>query len=198
MIELPSTPQPNSATPALLTFGGILRPPLGGKLLKLDRMGDRFRIDVSYPPLDTDTGRIFVSRLLQGKREGIRLPYPLLSVDQGSPGSPRVNGAGQSGRTIDLDGFNPGYVAREGFWLSIVNAAGQHYLHNVRADTTANGSGVMTDLPIEPMLRVAFADNAVVNFAVPMIEGLVLGEEAEWQMSLAHHIGISFAIEEAE
>src|SRR3546814_1909417 len=63
--------------------------------------------------------RIFIARLLKAKREGLRIPYPLIDVPQGAPGSPVVDGADQSGTTINLRGLTPGYAAKEGYWLSI-------------------------------------------------------------------------------
>lgn len=196
MITLPDSVIPNGASAQVVTFGGVLRPPLGGKLLKLNRLGDRFLINVTLPPLPAATGREVVSLLLQGVREGLRMPYPLLDVDQSGSGTPLVNGAGQSGLTINLDGLTPSYQVKRGYWISIVDAAGQHYLHVVRNDTSANGSGVIA-LPIETMLRVPFPDNAVVNITKPMIEGLVVGNELQWQLAIERNIGISFGIEEA-
>lgn len=198
MITLPATPSPNEATGRRISFGGVMRPGLGAKLLVLNRQGDRFAIDVTYPPMPAEEmGALFVSRLIRAKREGIRIPMPLLGVDQGAPGSPIVDGAGQAGLSLNIRNVTPGYEALEGYWLSIVSPAGQHYLHNVSEDTTANLSGKMT-LSIEPMLRVRFADACAVHLVAPMIEGLVVGDEAEWRLSVDHMTGLSFTIEEAE
>jgi hypothetical protein len=198
MIELPAGVALNGAAPALMDFGGVMRPSLGARALKINRMGSRFRIACSLPPmLNKAQGRICVSRLVQAKREGLRLAYPLLGVDQSGAGTVVVNGAAQTGLGINLRGVTAGWIAKEGFWLSIVDATGQHYLHIVRSNSAAASAGGLLAVAIEPMLRVPFADGAVVNFTAPMIEGFVDGDEIGWQMSLAHHIGIEFAIEEA-
>lgn len=195
MIEFPDNIAPNGATPTLIDYGGVLRSALGGATQKIDRLGSRFRVDLTYPPMTEIDGRIFVSRLIRAKREGLRVEYPLLSVNQGLPGAPKVNGAGQAGFTLAADGFTPGYVGKEGYWLSI-ERAGQHYLHNVITDFTANGSGVAT-LNIFPALRIPFLDNDPINLAKPKIEGIVDGDEIGWQLSLAHLIEFSVTIEEA-
>lgn len=198
MMELPAGISLNGVAPALIDFGGVMRPSLGGRALKVNRMGSRFRVACSLPPLvNKAQGRVCVSRLIQAKREGMRVALPLLGVDQTGSGTPVVNGANQTGSTINLRGVTPGWIAREGYWLSIVDASGQHYLHVVRADSAAASAGGLIAVPIEPMLRVGFADAAVVNFTAPKIEGFVDGDEIGWSMSLAHHVGIEFMIEEA-
>lgn len=195
MIEFPDNLAPNGCTPTLVDYGGVLRSAIGGSTQKIDRLGSRFRVDLSYPPMEEVDARIFVSRLIRAKREGLRIEYPLLSVDQGLPGSPVVNLAGQTGFTLAVRGLTPNYTGKEGFWFSIVNL-GQHYLHNVTANFTASATGTAT-ISIFPALRIPFLDADVVHLGRPMIEGLVDGDEIGWQMSLAHHIEFSVTIEES-
>ena len=197
MIELPSHASPNLATPTLIDFGGVLRPSTGAKLLRVNRAGSRFRVAMTLPVQSAEDARIIVARLIAAKTEGLRVTYPLQGIDQGAPGAPVVFGAGQSGNTIDLRGLTPGYLAREGFWLSIVRD-GQHYLHVVRAPgAIANNDGEIA-LPISPNLRVPFPDDAVVHLGRPMIEGLIEGD-VSWDLALAGLVdGIGFVIEEAE
>lgn len=195
MIEFPALPAPNGCTPSLIDYGGVLRSAIGGATQKIDRLGSRFRVDLTYPPMEEVDGRIFISRLIRAKREGLRVEYPLLSVDQGLPGSPLVDGSGQTGFTLNAKGLTPNYVGKEGYWLSIVRS-GQHYLHNVSANFAADASGDAA-IPIYPALRVPFLDNDAINLGKPMVEGIVDGDEIAWQMSLAHHIEFSVTIEEA-
>lgn len=192
-VELPSTPAPNSANPTLLDYGGIMRPGSGAAAQRVDRAGSRFRIEVGFPPMPAATGRVFLARLIKAKREGIRLAYPLLGVSQGSPGSPVVNGAAQSGTTLNVRGLTGGYAVQEGYWLSISNGT-RSYLHVVTAAATASG-GTMS-ISIAPALRFPFADGAAVNLTSPVIDGFVVGEEWSWAMDINHHLGLSVAIEE--
>ena len=196
MITLPDAVVPNGIDIALMDFGGIQRPPLGGPLQRVNRLGNRYRASVSLPPIpNAELGRVVVSRLIRAKSEGIRLELPLASVDQGSPGSPLINGAGQAGSALTVDGLRPGYGYSEGFWLNVVTG-GRFYLYNVAGSGKANGSGQAV-IPIAPALRKSPSDNDVIHLQKPMIEGFVIGDEVGWSISLAHHIGISFEIEEA-
>jgi len=196
MIEFPDEFGPQSFAMRLMDFGGVMRPPLGGAVTRVNRLGNRYAADVTMPPLEFDNGRVFVSRLIRAKTEGLRMEIPLTLGKQGVPGiGATVDGAVSGGTSLPVKGVNPGWVAREGYWLSVV-VDGQHYVHNITAQAIADGTGDVT-LTIAPELRVALTDGDVVNLAKPMIEGFIGGEAADWEWSLAHHAMISFTIEEA-
>jgi len=190
MIDLPDWAVPNGADVWLQDFGGFLQPGLGGLVQRIDRMGNRFGISLTFPPMPSkDKGRILVSRLIRGKTEGVRIEYPLLGFKPGAPGAVLVNGGLQSGRVLIVDGASANYAFREGQPFSI-EQAGQHYLHFVDAEVIASATGQAT-LSISPMLRVQPSDNAACHFAKPQVEGYMMGEDWRWQMSLEHHIAIA-------
>jgi hypothetical protein len=196
MIELPLDAIPNGATPGYVDFGGFLTPALGGRVQRIDRMGNRFKMAFTFPPFKAaDLGRIVVSRLIRAKTEGIRLDVPMLGFKPGAVGYPLVDGAGQSGRTLTADGFTPHYAIREGQWFNHIQGD-DCLLYNMDAAVMADASGE-AELDLSPMLRIEPADNDVLNFAKPMIQGYVLGEEWRWEWNLAHHVGIEFEVEEA-
>jgi hypothetical protein len=195
MIELPSHPAPQGASAGLIDFGGFLTPGLGGEVQRIDRMGNRFKLAVTMPPMrSVDKGRIFVSRLIRGKTEGVLMEFPLLGFKPGSPGAPVVDGAGQSGRTLVVKDCTPNYVWREGQFFSLIHA-GRRYLHNVDEEAICNSSGEV-ELSISPMLRIEPDDEDVIEAGKPMIEGFVMGEEWSWSMSLEHHINLDFELVE--
>lgn len=204
MIVLPPGVHPNGAIPALLDFGGVIRPSTGAKLLRLDRGGNRFRVAMTLPIRHGEDGRRVVARLIAAKSEGLKVAYPLQGVDQGNPmradGSTfRVDGAGQAGNTIVLRGGVPRYAAKEGFWLTIHDGDrnAQGYLHNVKVAAMADGNGAVT-LTISPNLRIPFPDGAHVELAEPTIEGLV-ESDISWELALAELVdSLAFTIEEAE
>jgi hypothetical protein len=196
VIELPKSPAPNFARPTMLDFGYTLRPVLGGPDQRVNRAGSRFAIEVGFAPMEPRLSRTFVSRLLQAQSEGLRISFPLPEA-QGAPGSPVVDGAGQAGTTLALRNLTPNYVYREGWWLSVESAAGQHYLHNIRAAGKADAGGEAS-LQIWPELRAPFADGDAVHLGKPMIEGLPLGDERSWEFPVGKLISLQFAIREVE
>lgn len=198
MIELPEGCHPNAASPALLDFGGVQKGATGGAALRIDRNGNRYKVAMTMPVSMGLTGQQIVSRLTQGKTKGLKVEYPLQGVDQGAPGSPVVDGAGQAGAAINLRGMTPGYVAQEGYWLTIHDASGQGYLHQVAAQSPAVGGDGKVRLDIIPALRIDFADGATVEMVAPTIEGLAEGSEMAWSLALGGLVdNLSFTIEEA-
>lgn len=196
MIELPETPGPNGADPYFFDPGLNLRGALGGPTVRLDRLGARYGVAVTYPPMYANDAKVFISRLIRAKSEGLRMPYPLLGVVQGGAGSPLIDGADQTGRTLNIKGVTPGYLFKEGSWLSIEDANGQHYLHNVAASTRAPANGEVA-LPLCEMLRRPFANEDIVHVGRPMIEGFVQGDQQSWTLSIGNFVQLQFAIEEA-
>lgn len=196
-ISLPTDPKPNGATPVLRDFGGVLTPFLGGPEQRINRVGTRFGLRVTMPPLESSVdGRLFVARLNQAKIDRLVMEWPLLDFDPGSPGSPLVSATTASGSTIPIKTMTAGYAAKEGQFFSVIHSS-RRYIHMLTADFTADGSGLAT-AAIFPPLRVGLSTNDVLEFAQPMIEGHVVpGDELSWEMSVDRLIGIGFSVMEA-
>lgn len=195
-IALPNWPGPADASPAYMDWGGVLRPIFGGSLQKLRRLGDRFALDVTTPPLESaEDGRIWIARLISAQRAGAIYDWPQLGFDVGPAGAAVVDGGGQAGSILNLRGLTPGYLIREGQFFSLIHG-GRRYLHLAGADVLVDSGGKVT-LPIAPMLRVHPADGAPCDFIAPKIEGLLTGDTRAWTINVARTIGLSFQIQEA-
>lgn len=196
-ISLPTTPAPNGATPGLQDFGGFLEPFLGGPVQRINRVGSRFALRVTMPPMREDGARAFIARLLQGRTQTVVMPWPLLGFVPGNPGAPLISAAPAGGSAIAIKGLTAGYAVKEGQFFSIVHG-GRRYMHMFTAAATANGSGVIAAAPIFPMLRTNLAVNDVLEIATPMIEGNVLpGDELNWELNVARLVGLAFSVVEA-
>lgn len=171
MITLPVKPSPNSMEESLLDFGFAQR---GAATVRVDRPGSRWRIAFTFPLMTVDASRAMNSRLKRAKRQTLQIDIPIL-VDQGIPGSPVVDGAGQAGTTLAVRGFEPNYHAKEDFWFTVVEADGTAYLHSMAETVTADMSGNAT-LEIEPPLRAPFPDGAVIHFGKPFMQGFMEGD----------------------
>lgn len=196
-ITLPTFPSPNGMQVLLRDFGGTLTPFLGGPEQLLVRAGTRFGARVSIPPIRTDDlGRVYVARLLQGRRYGVLMRWPLLEFNPGNPGTPLIASAASSGSSISLKGLTAGYTIKEGQYFSII-IGGKRYLHMATADVTASGTGTAT-VTIFPLLRKAVAIDNVVELAQPMIEGFVSpGDELGWEIASNRFMNINFTIMES-
>lgn len=196
MIELPASYAPNGARVVLIDFGFVQRPSLGGAAARVNRPGNRWQIELTWPTMQADDARVLVRRLAAAKSEGLRVLFPLQGVSQGSPGSPVVNGSGAGGTTLPLRGLTPGHVIKEGWWLTAIDSAGVRYLHQAAATVAADGSGNAT-LAVTPMIRAPLADGNTVLLGAPEVEGFIT-EEIGWDLVPGELTsGIGCTIEEA-
>src|SRR3546814_18932709 len=82
-IILPTTPGIRSATPSLISYGGLLSPSLGGAVQRLNRLGDRNALKVTLPPMRSEPdGRTYESKLRRALQPGaIRSEEPRVGND---------------------------------------------------------------------------------------------------------------------
>lgn len=194
-VTLPSSPGPSAVRPRLVDHGATLKGPLGGASQRVNRLGNRWAFDIDMPVMSSADARIWSASLSKALRSGVLWQVRQVGLAIGSPGSPLVNGAAQTGQSLIADGFTAGYTLTAGQFFSIYDGGSQRYLHMVQADVTADGSGNATPA-IEPALRKSPGDNDVIEVALPYIEGL-LAESPSWSLDpdrLAR--GFSFTIEE--
>ena len=192
-ILLPSTPFTAEITPIYRDFGSVISPPLGGEEQRINRLGNRWGLAVRLPPMEIEPqGREWIAALNEGVSEGVVFAFPQVDFAVGTPGATLVNGAGQTGSTINLDGFSASYQIRKGQFFSII-IDNRRYLYQARAAIAASVGGVVA-LPITPMIRKSPADNAVCEFAAPMIEGFLQGQGNQWTVAAARTVGLEFTI----
>lgn len=178
-ILLPAKGGVRADKPRMMDWGGVLKPALGGPTQTILRMGTRHAIDITLPTMRAEPdGRVWSSRLRQAKLYGALIVWRQDGLVIGIPGSPVVNGAGQTGTTLALRGFRGGYAVREGQAFSVINA-GRRYLHFAAASAIAAGDGTLS-LSIFPMLRISPADGDAAEFAVPHLQGSLSGNELAW------------------
>jgi len=114
LIELPSCPPIKEAVPRYVSFGVDQDPILGGPQSKVLRMGDRWAIDVeTYPAEYAEHGMKYLSRLVRGLKETVRLAFPEPGVKPRPYGSPVVASPGSAGTSLPVSGLIPGDVIRE-------------------------------------------------------------------------------------
>jgi hypothetical protein len=194
MIILPSTPGLRAGQPREVDPGFVQRS-VGGALQRVDRAGLKFACEFTLPPMRAETARTFIPRLLRAKSEGIRLPWPLMGVSQGSPGNPEVaSGGATGGTTLAVQSATSGYQVKEGYWLNVIDNDGVHCLHTVTADVTLSmGAG---HISVWPPLRADLVAGNLVVLDAPKFEGLVTSE-ITWPAPYTKIVRLSFEVEEA-
>lgn len=170
------------------------QPQIGGVRQRKVRLGSHFRAAGAFPPLTMAAGRSHSADILACETEVAQLLVQQPELVIGTPGTTLVNGAGQSGFSLVIDGASASYPFQKGQFFNVVTAS-RRYLHTVQAAVTASGGGAAT-LSIWPMLRVSPADNTVLDFATPVIEGwLEIG--GGWNVTPDWTVETEFDIEEA-
>lgn len=196
-IALPTSPLPQQATPSPVLFGGPVLAGLGGEDQFLNRLGARFQLDVTTPRLKPEPdGRLWIAALLKAWMTGERVsfPFPQPGLAIGTPGSALVDGAAQTGSTLNLKAMTPGYVVRKGQFFNVVDG-GRRYVYESDIDQAVDGAGKLA-AAINPMIRVSPADGATAEFLNPLIEGLLIGEQRSWTHVIARTQGLKFTIRE--
>lgn len=194
-----------SATPRFIDRGGILEAALGGPDQRLDRIGARWGVDFQLVPMKVDDARVWISRLIRGRREKAQIKFP-------QPGyvAPVVfnqqfgqnQAAGAESITITSPQANWGSkTLQEGVFVKFLKTTGPDdgYIHQVTSDVTF-ATGVAATVPIQPPLRAAMStfDSIIWREYDVMITGYVKGDDASWTIDNAKIYGLQFSIEEAK
>lgn len=175
---------------AMITAKNVLAPAFGDGEQELLRKGSRYALTFQMPPMRYVTSMEWDDLMAEGDTVVMKVHQP--GFDTGAPGTPRVNGAGQSGSALVIDGLTNGYVIRKGQFLSVITQ-GRRFLYRARANVTVSG-GAATVL-LRTMLRFPPADNDVVEIAQPMIEGFVR-DLGEWSVGVDRLVGLQFTVRE--
>lgn len=194
-VALPTLTKASTFSQRLIDFGAKLTPTLGGPSQYIGRLGNRFAVDVHTPPLD----QVGASALLAARiaavtaADTVTLSWPQPAFE-GALGTPQVDGAGQLGSTLNAKAMTVGAVIPAFTFFSFV-AGGRHYLHVTTEEATVDGAGKAA-LPIGPLLRASPANNAALEFAAPVIEGLLDDSTVAWTLERLRAYGTSFTLVE--
>lgn len=197
VLILPESPAPANVTKVVHDYGRVISGSLGGNDTRLDRPGTRYGLRVDMPPIRGPEANAFVSDLIRGKSEGVRMEWPLGEIDVGALGyTPQVQG-GQAGSLLRITNWANAYEIQKGQFFSI-DHDGQHYLyHATQAVSVVNpNTSTVVEVPIYPMLRRPTIQFSNCYFLKPMIEGYIQGDERAWEQAVSHELGMSFEIKE--
>ena len=139
--------------------------------------GQFWKMTATFPPMTrAQFAPIYAFVVKQrGRYESFTIVPAVISTGQGSPaGTPLVDGASQTGRSLVTDGWNASIaIFKAGDFLKI---AGNDKCYMVTADVSSDGSGDAT-IAIEPALVASPADDAAithssVSFTVALTSGI--------------------------
>lgn len=177
-VTLPALPRNVEYQVREINRDRALEPTFGGDESLIQRLGTKHEWVVNVPSIaSAGCGPALVAALAVGKSAGAVMPIPEPKMPDAPYGAVRVNGAGQLGTSLVVDGLTPQVVIPAGKWLSVV-ISDRRYAYYTTAEVVADETGAAT-LPIYPMIRRSPADNDVVELAEPKVEGRVIMSERD-------------------
>lgn len=169
----------------------------------MQHQGSRWEANVTLPPMKRAAAEEWIAFLisLNGQYGTFLLGDPNGATARGSAstaaGTPLVNGASQTGTTLNFDGVPnnaTGYL-KAGDYIQLGTGSGSQ-LYKVLADANSNGTGQIS-VDIWPSLRSSPADNAAV--VVSGAKGLfrLSTPDSSFSIDNAAVYGINFSAIEA-
>ncbi len=179
---------------------GMSMSPFTAKQQVYKYTGQFWEAEVTLPPMKRADAEYWISFLLKlnGPYGTFLLGDPNGQTARGAAtGSPKVNGAGQTGTDLITDGWTSSVtgILKAGDYIQLGSASSSQ-LYKVLDDVNSNidGQAVLT---LWPDLRSAPADDAVITVSNPRgIFRLTSGEQA-WDINEAAFYGLTFTAREA-
>ncbi len=196
-LTMPAAPGFRASRFGLIANTQTFRSPLDGTVQTLEMTGARWQAKYDLPPMTRAQSAGWIAFLtdLMGSAGRFYGFDPDARTPRGSAlGSPQVAGAGQSGKSLFVDGWTeietglllPGDYFEVGGELKMVTAP---------ADSDSAGEA---SISFTPPLRESPADNAAVTVVNPKATMMLVDDtQAIWDADRASIYGVSFAAVEA-
>ena len=142
--------------------------PFTGTAEEQDMGGRWWEYDITVAPSKGQSARALGALFARIVDEGRFLFVDPSACTVGNLGTPVVNGANQTGKTLAVSGLAAGApLIRAGAFLSL-GIEGDTRFHEIVADVTPDGSGNAT-IQIRPALRMSPANGAAVEINAPKV-----------------------------
>lgn len=202
-LALPAVSAPRSVTLEPLTVVAHQVSPFTLQGQAQVHQGMRWQGRIELPPMRRADAETWLAWLLAlNGQEGtfllgaadIHSDYALLGSGAGAPA---VDGAGQTGRTLNSKGWTPSAagVLRAGDYIGLGSGASAR-LYKVLQDVNADGAGKAA-ISIWPRLRESPADGANIETAAPKLVCRLAANQAAWTIDAMRVLQTGFTFQEA-
>lgn len=195
---------PTSVTPSGLTIRqrsvvGVAQSPFSLSQQVYEHQGECWEVDVDMPIMTRAQASAFRGFLLSlnGRYGTFLLGDPVETTPLGtwSTGSPQVDGASQTGRSLLIKNLTAGMTIKAGDWFQLGSGSTTE-LHQVAVDATADGSGKAT-LDIWPRIRTSPANSAALVISSPKGRWRLADNANEYSVQIGQMYGFRFRAVEA-
>jgi hypothetical protein len=158
---------PNSMNVQLQAQTGIYTSSLNGSTQTLDRDGMKWVMTLNYVNLQITPRAEMMALIAELRGQANRVRVEAYDNPDGGAygGTPLVNGASQTGNTLNIDGATPlvsGWIARGDYFAVDVNGEPELKIATSSASSDAGGNVTLT---FQPKLRASPADGASIYTA---------------------------------
>lgn len=163
-LDWPSQIRPAQQSFRLVSNGAVFTSPFTASSQTVRYPGSRWHTTMTFENMSDDESRLLEVMLarLDGMAGRVRL-YDFGREPAILRGNPLINGAGQSGDSVNTDGWTPNVqILRAGDYIQVGTE-----LKMVLASVSSNASG-QASIEIGPMLRYSPADNSPIVVSNPM------------------------------
>ena len=164
-LDLPTSFGASEFTIDLISAVSVSESPFSFAQQVQEHPGEAWEINFVLNLLNRDQAEAYNAFLLSlaGRVGSFTMAIPGSETPRGvATGTPLVKGAGQTGRSLIVDGFTISTtgILKAGDWIQLGTGLSTR-LHKVLADVNSNGSGEVT-IDLAPKIVTAPADNATV------------------------------------
>lgn len=174
LITFPTIRGPVQASWKLIRYRGGFQSPLNGYYQGAAYGGDAWAANLSFKLPYKSDGRLLSSFLLEAGEEGARfyLPNPIYARQGSAAGTPVVDGAGQTGKVLNIRGLT---LSAAGIYLigDMLQLATGQLVQTTKADVNADGAGKAA-VNIQPALRSSPADGSAIISDAPTAKFRIL------------------------
>jgi len=179
---------PNSAAFGLVSNTQAHISPLSKTVQTVELPGAHWRLDLSYHDLDQDDAAVMRAFLASLMGPAGRFYYGDADYQVRGPrgiatGTPLVDGAGQTGTSINIKGFTPSQtgIMKAGDYFHFDNTASGREMKIMTADADSAADGTTTLNFVSPV-RTSPADNAAITITGAMAQMMLVDDrQAGWQ-----------------
>ncbi|MEE8502605.1 MAG: hypothetical protein V3S23_07815 [Kiloniellales bacterium] len=196
-LTMPAAPGFRASRFGLIANTQTFRSPLDGTVQTLELTGARWQAKYELPPMTRAQAAAWIAFLtdLLGSAGRLYGFDPDARAARGSAlGSPQVAGAGQSGKSLFVDGWSE---LETGLLLpgDYFEVNGELKMVTAQADSDSAGEALIA---FTPSLRTSPADNAALTLDNPKATMMLVDDtQAFWDADRASIYGISFSAVEA-
>lgn len=194
-LTLPASPGFQKARFRLVRNQAITRDPFAWTPKILHRQGDGWQADLQLPPMTEAQVDDWIAFLvsLQGQVGTFKLGDPRRSTPNGlAPGTPLVDGASQTGNTLNTKGWT---ASQSGILLKYDYIEVENRLYMVVENADSDIGGLST-LSIESALRSSPAGNAVITTTNPQGIFMLSDPDVFWDEDILLWDGLAFTAED--